>query len=159
MHLRHGHLVSNFESTLIIDLTISDTLRELQLMQTQVTNMFKRIEPQESSQIRYPKTNTYHNNNHCRQVHLEHHQHDYHLGYFKYEYLDERVMSPNKIEASTFEGRHDPLIFDMWIHDMDQFFEWHNLSDNKRVRFAKMILISEVQLYWRDVDDLFRDKR
>jgi hypothetical protein len=42
---------------------------------------------------------------------------------------------------------------------MDQFFEWHNLSDNKRVRFAKMILIGEVQLYGRDVDDLFRDKR
>lgn len=70
--------------------------------------MFTRMEPQESSQIRYLKTNTYHKNNHCRQVHLEHHQYDYHLGHFKYKYLDERVMSPNKIEAFTFEG-HRPF--------------------------------------------------
>lgn len=67
-------------------------------------------------------------------------------------------MSPNKIKAFTFKGHHDPLIFDMWIHDMDQFFKWHNFSDNKRVKFAKMMLIGEVQLYWRDVDDCLKIK-
>jgi len=56
-------------------------------------------------------------------------------------------MSPNKIEALTFDGRHDPLIFDMRIRDMDQFFEWHNLSDNKKVRFAKMMLIGKAKTY------------
>jgi len=36
---------------------------------------------------------------------------------------------------------------------MDQFFEWHNLSNNKRVRSAKMMLIGEAQLYLGDVKD------
>jgi len=62
-------------------------------------------------------------------------------------------MCPKKIEAPTFNGCHDLWIFDMWISDMDQFFEWHNLSDNKRVSYAKMMLISEAQLYLGDVKD------
>jgi len=36
---------------------------------------------------------------------------------------------------------------------MDRFFEWHNLSDNRKVRFAKMKLIDEAKIYWRDVED------
>ncbi|KAJ6888273.1 hypothetical protein NC652_029341 [Populus alba x Populus x berolinensis] len=115
--------------------------------------MFRRIEPQESFQIRYSKTNKYHKNNHYGQDHSERHQYDHHLGYSKHDDFDERVLSPNKIKAPTFDGRHDPWIFDMWIRDMDQFFEWHNLSDNKRVRFAKMKLIDKAKIYWRDVED------
>jgi radical SAM superfamily enzyme YgiQ (UPF0313 family) len=63
------------------------------------------------------------------------------------------VISPNKIEASTFDGHHDPWIFDKWIRDMDRFFECYNLFDNRKVRFAKMILIGEAKIYWKDVVD------
>ena len=65
-------------------------------------------------------------------------------------------MSPNKIEALTFDGHHDPWIFDMWIRDMNQFFEWHNLYDNRKVRFAKMMLIDEAKLYWRDIENFLK---
>jgi hypothetical protein len=69
-------------------------------------------------------------------------------------------LSPNKIEAPTFDGRHDPWIFDMWIRDMDRFFEWQNLSDNRKVRFAEMKLIGKAKTYWREVEDCLemRDK-
>jgi len=56
-------------------------------------------------------------------------------------------LSLNKIEAPTFDGRHDPWIFDMWIRDMDRFFEWYNLSDNRKVRFAEIKLIGEAKTY------------
>jgi hypothetical protein len=42
-------------------------------------NMFKRNESQESFQIRHPKTNKYHKNNHYGQVHSERHQYDYYF--------------------------------------------------------------------------------
>jgi hypothetical protein len=61
-------------------------------------------------------------------------------------------LSPNKIEAPTFDGRHGPWIFDMWIRDMDRFFKWHNLSDNRKDRFAKMKRIDEAKIYWRDIE-------
>jgi len=41
----------------------------------------------------------------------------------------------------------------MWICDMDRFFEWHNLSNNRKVRFAKMKQINKAKIYWRDVED------
>ena len=83
---------------------------------------------------------------------------DHHLGYSKHDDLDEQVMSANKIETLTFDGHHDPWIFNIWIYVMDQFFEWHNLSDNRKVRFAKMIFISEAKLYWRYVKDHLETK-
>ena len=76
-----------------------------------------------------------------------------HLGYSKHDDFDERVLSSNKIKAPTFDGRHDPWILDMWIRDMDRFFEWHNLFDNRKVRFARMMLIGEAKIYLRDVED------
>jgi hypothetical protein len=57
-------------------------------------------------------------------------------------------MSPDKkLEAPTFDDHHDTWISYTWICDMDQFFKWHNLSDNKRVRFAKMMFIGEAQIF------------
>jgi hypothetical protein len=57
-------------------------------------------------------------------------------------------MSPDKkIEAPTFDDHHDTWISYTWICDMDQFFKWHNLSDNKRVRFVKMMFIGEAQIF------------
>jgi len=58
-----------------------------------------------------------------------------------------------KVEAPTFEGQLDPWIFDRWIRDMDQFFSWYNLSENRRVRFAKMKLSRTAQLYWESVEE------
>ena len=36
---------------------------------------------------------------------------------------------------------------------MDQFFGWYNLSENRRVRFAKMKLSGIAQLYWESVEE------
>lgn len=68
-------------------------------------------------------------------------------------------MSPNKIETLNFDGRYDPWIFDMQTCDMNQFFEQNNLSSNKRVRFAKMIIINEARFYQGDVEDCLEKKR
>ncbi|GFS43486.1 hypothetical protein Acr_00g0085450 [Actinidia rufa] len=36
------------------------------------------------------------------------------------------------VEAPTFDGRLDPKAFTNWIREMDHFFEWYNLSDDKK---------------------------
>ena len=61
-------------------------------------------------------------------------------------------MSHIKVKAPTFEGRLDPWIFDRWIHDIDQFFSWYNLFENKRVGFAKIKLNGTAQLCWESVE-------
>jgi hypothetical protein len=74
-------------------------------------------------------------------------QYNRNQGHHDYDDPDERVMRHIKVEAPTFEGQLDPWIFDRWIRDMDQFFDWYNLSENKRIKFAKMKLSGTAQLY------------
>ncbi|GFS34711.1 bifunctional inhibitor/lipid-transfer protein/seed storage 2S albumin superfamily protein [Actinidia rufa] len=56
------------------------------------------------------------------------------------------------VEAPTFDGRLDPKAFTDWIREMDHFFEWYNLSDDRKVRFAKMKLISRAKLFWQSTE-------
>ncbi|GFZ14592.1 hypothetical protein Acr_24g0007820 [Actinidia rufa] len=56
------------------------------------------------------------------------------------------------VEAPTFGGRLDPKAFTNWTREMDHFFEWYNLSDDRKVRFAKMKLISRAKLFWQSTE-------
>jgi len=47
-----------------------------------------------------------------------------------------------KLEAPTFDGQLDPQFFLDWISDMDHYFDWYDMSDERRVRFVKMKLVS-----------------
>ena len=50
-------------------------------------------------------------------------------------------------EAPTFDGRPDPKVFIDWANEMDYFFDWHKLSDDRKVRFAKLKLISQAKFF------------
>ena len=52
-------------------------------------------------------------------------------------------------EAPTFDGRPDPKLFIDWVNEMDYFFDWHKLSDDKKVRFTKLELISRAKFFGR----------
>ena len=51
-------------------------------------------------------------------------------------------------EAPTFDGCRNPKAFIDWVHEMNQFFEWYKLSDDRKVRFAKLKLIGQAKLFW-----------
>ncbi|GFZ13265.1 concanavalin A-like lectin protein kinase family protein [Actinidia rufa] len=51
-------------------------------------------------------------------------------------FLDIPMQYPD--EAPTFDGRPDPKAFIDWVHKMNRFFDWHKLSDDRKVRFAKL---------------------
>jgi len=52
-----------------------------------------------------------------------------------------------KLEAPTFNGQLDPQIFHDWISDMNHYFDWHDMSDERRIRFAKMKLMGQARQY------------
>ena len=61
-----------------------------------------------------------------------------------------------KLEVPTFDGQLDPQIFLDWISDMDHYFDWYYMSDERRVRFAKMKLVGQARKYWTNVEKLVR---
>ncbi|GFS36117.1 hypothetical protein Acr_00g0044170 [Actinidia rufa] len=46
------------------------------------------------------------------------------------------------VEAPTFDGRLDPKVFIDWIREVDHFFEWYNLSDDRKVREDERMTLS-----------------
>ena len=55
------------------------------------------------------------------------------------------------LEAPTFDGQLDPQVFLEWTIDMDHYFNWHNMSNERRIWFAKMKLISQARKYSTNV--------
>jgi len=52
-----------------------------------------------------------------------------------------------KLEAPTFDGQLDPQIFLGWISDIDHHFDWYDMSDQRRIQFAKMKLMGQARQY------------
>ena len=64
------------------------------------------------------------------------------------------MMKGVKIEAPSFDGQLDPTKFLDWLADMDHYFEWYDMSEERRVRFAKMKLVGQAKLYWTNYERL-----
>lgn len=56
---------------------------------------------------------------------------------------DDTVMRSVKVEAPPFDGKLDPKVFLNWLSEMDAYFGWYDLSEARRVQFAKMKLIGQ----------------
>uniref|UniRef100_A0A5B7BML6 RNA-directed DNA polymerase n=1 Tax=Davidia involucrata TaxID=16924 RepID=A0A5B7BML6_DAVIN len=56
-----------------------------------------------------------------------------------------------KIDAPSFDGKLDPNVFLDWLADIEDYFEWYDMSDYQRVRFAKMKLVGSAKRYWQGV--------
>ncbi|KAL2513243.1 CCHC-type domain-containing protein [Abeliophyllum distichum] len=53
---------------------------------------------------------------------------------------EERVLKSIKVEAPSFEGQLNPKVFVDWLSDIDHYFQWYEMSEARKVRFAKMKL-------------------
>ena len=50
-------------------------------------------------------------------------------------------------EAPTFDGHLSRKTFTDWVCEMDHFFEWYKLSDDRKVRIAKLKLAGQAKLF------------
>ena len=60
---------------------------------------------------------------------------------------DDRIFKSIRLEAPTFDGDLDPKLYIDWEREMDQFFEWYDLTEERKFRFAKTKLIRQARLY------------
>ena len=69
---------------------------------------------------------------------------------------DERAMRNIRLEAPTFDGSLDPKVYIDWEGDMDQYFEWYEMTEERKFKFAKLKLIWQARLYWENIERLAR---
>ena len=68
---------------------------------------------------------------------------------------DRQVRQPQKditkkfkVNTSEFDGRMDPNAFSDWLVVIEEYFDWYEMIDSERVRFAKMNLTNSTKMYW-----------
>ena len=62
-----------------------------------------------------------------------------------------------KVNAPEFDGRMDPNVFTDWLVSIEEYFDWYEMIDSERVRFAKMKLTNSAKMYWQNVlQDMLR---
>jgi len=64
--------------------------------------------------------------------------------------------SPTVLRAAGVFRAGPCQIFLDWIFDMDHYFDLYNMSDERRVRFAKMKLVGQARQYWMNIERLVR---
>ena len=71
---------------------------------------------------------------------------------------DDRTMKNIRLEAPTFDGILDPKIYIDWEGEMDQYFDWYEMSEDRKCKFAKLKLVHQARLYWGNVERLARQR-
>ena len=71
---------------------------------------------------------------------------------------DDRVLRNVRVDAPTFDGTLDPIKFLDWISEIEDYFEWYGLEDDRRVGLAKMKLLGQARTYWKNQEHIFRQR-
>jgi len=61
-----------------------------------------------------------------------------------------------KLEAPTFDGQLDLQVFLDWTLNMNHYFDGYDMSDERRIRFAKMKSVGQAKQYWTNVEKLMK---
>jgi len=56
-----------------------------------------------------------------------------------------------KIDVHNFEGKLQPDQFIKWVEKIDQFFEWKEIPDNRKVKFASLKLTGHALTWWKNL--------
>ena len=58
--------------------------------------------------------------------------------------------------APSFDGSLDPNKFLNWLIEIEDYFEYHQLEDDRQVGLARMKLEGQARNFWRNQERLFR---
>ena len=71
---------------------------------------------------------------------------------------EERAFRSIRLEAPTFDGTLDTKVYLDWEKEMDQYFEWYEMTEGRKFKFAKLRLIRQAKMYWDNVERLVRQR-
>ena len=57
-----------------------------------------------------------------------------------------------RIEVPDFEGKVDATQFVDWLVAIEEYFDWYDMMDDRRVRFSKMKLVGLAKIWWTGVE-------
>ena len=72
---------------------------------------------------------------------------------------NERFMKNVRVEAPKFAGHLDPQEYLNWKTGMDHYFDWYDISKERKVKFAQAMLLGQAKLYWHNIQRMILQRR
>ena len=69
---------------------------------------------------------------------------------------DDQTIRNNRLEAPTFDGDPNPKVYYDWEGEMDQYFDWVDMTEKIEFELARFKLIRQASVYWRNVEKLIK---
>ena len=69
-----------------------------------------------------------------------------------------RISAKSRLDVPMYEGNLIPEELVDWISTMDKYFDYENVADEKKVRFAVTRLKGHTALWWDSVQDERRNR-
>ena len=63
-----------------------------------------------------------------------------------------------RVEAPMFDGSLNPKVYIDWEGKMDQYFEWYDMTEKRKCKFAELRLVREARLFWENVERIIRQR-
>ena len=126
MHLRSGRIMSNpkHQSTSEPRPSLEQTIEDLAKSFHNLLDRVKQIEASQREIINHEGDNMLRQNNHGYLNRAPNFEHDHYNHNGPRDYDD--IMSKEKIEAPTFDGRLDLWVFTNWLRQMEKFFDYYH---------------------------------
>jgi len=67
---------------------------------------------------------------------------------------DDRIIRNIRLNTPTFNGNLDPKTYIDWEGEMEQYFDWYEMSEERKCKVAKLRLVCQAKLYLRNVERL-----
>ena len=64
-----------------------------------------------------------------------------------------------KPEVTTFDGSLDPKKYMDWEVGLEEYFDWYQLPEGRRLQFAQMKLSGQAWIYWRNLQATAKRRR
>ncbi|MQL69663.1 hypothetical protein Taro_001956 [Colocasia esculenta] len=71
---------------------------------------------------------------------------------------DDCILRNIRANASSFDGSLDKKVYLDWEARMDHYFDYFELSEPKKVRFAKMKLLGQAKTFWSNVESILHER-
>ena len=71
---------------------------------------------------------------------------------------DDQTLRNIRLDAPTFDGSLNPKVYLDWEGEMDQYFEWYDMTEERKYKFAKLRLVHQARLYWKNIERIIRQR-
>ncbi|GMP94825.1 hypothetical protein CsSME_00044122 [Camellia sinensis var. sinensis] len=66
------------------------------------------------------------------------------------------IIKKVKVDVPDFDGRLNPTVFVDWLSSIEEYFDWHDMYDERRVSFARMKFVSLAKVWWNGIEGNIR---